>query len=358
MPELSSIQKKYITKIADLKPLLPAVCRFYFDSKINELKPSTLVEYGKDFLLFFTYLCDKENDFIGKHSSELTVNDILSIRQSHIIHFLCSLNSRIKHENDIVYGIDKASYRRICAISSIFAFISDSSGKYYDPTRKFIKQRIKLDRDKDENVLSMEEQKAFFLSVCYGDGLTENAIKKHEKYSLRDTLIFMILLDTGIQVSELVSLNLSDINFQNNTLTLIRNEIEVNIPYSIITSKYMNKYLEIRYYQKEGENAFFLSNQKCRISVRQIERLVKKYAVASIEEKSSLLAPGTFRKTFQKDMINVGADEISIAYMMGIDKGVVENINVDYIHKFVNLIGEKRKIAGVVAYVKLLESTR
>lgn len=55
-----------------------------------------------------------------------------------------------------------------------------------------------------------------------GSSLTERQLASHQKTRYRDTAILMLLLGTGIRVSECVGLDLLDISFKNNGLRVVR----------------------------------------------------------------------------------------------------------------------------------------
>ena len=142
-----------------------------------------------------------------------------------------------------------------------------------------------------------EDLSVFFSTILYGDGLKKGILRHHDKYVLRDMSIFMLLLDTGMLVSELVNLELDDIDIKKRLIHVIRYQKNFYLPYSAATNYFLQEYWMIRIKQvKIDEQGLFLSNQKKRLSIRQIQRSMKKYCGFICDDEKTTVSPGIFRK--------------------------------------------------------------
>ena len=134
---------------------------------------------------------------------------------------------------------------------------------------------IRLDADEVAMLLDHVE-------TC-GNALTGQAKVYYEKTKERDLAILTLLLGTGIRVSECVGLDIQDVDFKNNGITITRkggNQMVVYFGDEV--EKALRAYMEGSRKASSPlpghENALFLSTQKRRMGVQAVENMVKKYA--------------------------------------------------------------------------------
>lgn len=170
------------------------------------------------------------------------------------------------------------------------------------------------------------------------------------KDNLRDKAILELLFSTGMRVSELVWLNIGEINFDRGEIAVLgkgkkvrvvflsENAIESLAQYLIkrtvlkivLGSKYQvsgdseNKKPNTKYQIPNTlyvipdtckKQPLFLSGRGKRVNVRGIERMVQKYAKAAGISKS--VSPHTLRHTFATDLLIAGADIRSVQSLLG-----------------------------------------
>ena len=109
-----------------------------------------------------------------------------------------------------------------------------------------------------------------------------------------------LLLGTGVRVSELVGLNIGDVDFKNNGIRILRKGgNEMIVYFGTEVEQALKDYLEISRTAitlvAGHEEALFLSGQRKRISVDAVEKMVKKYASA-ISVKT--ITPHKLRSTY------------------------------------------------------------
>ena len=137
---------------------------------------------------------------------------------------------------------------------------------------------------------------------------------------LRDLAILTLFLDTGIRVSELVGINIDDIDFSLNGFLVTRkggNQAILYFPDEV--AEVLRDYLKVRLNISplEGhEDALFLSLQRKRISVRAVQVMVKKYATLAAPLKKHL-SPHKLRSTFGTNLYHETGDIYLVADVLG-----------------------------------------
>jgi integrase/recombinase XerC len=133
---------------------------------------------------------------------------------------------------------------------------------------------------------------------------------------MRNKLIIEILYSTGIRLSELKNLKISDVDFNNLTIKVLgkRNKERI-IPFSNNLKLSIEKYLKVKN-QSDSKCIFLLITGKGKqVYEKLIYRVVNKYLnlVSTIEKKS----PHVIRHTFATHMLNHGADLNAIKELLG-----------------------------------------
>ena len=140
---------------------------------------------------------------------------------------------------------------------------------------------------------------------------------------LRDKAILELLFSTGLRVAELVSLDSDDINFERGEISVMGKGKKIRVVFlSDSAMVAIDQYLRNRGFRSKAEEGIqnspdplFSSNRAGRLTVRSIERIVKKYsAKAGITKKVS---PHTLRHSFATDLLIAGADIRSVQSMLG-----------------------------------------
>ena len=153
--------------------------------------------------------------------------------------------------------------------------------------------------------LSLEESLNFLKSI---DG----------PFRERDIAIFVLFLNCGLRLSELVGINLNDINFAKRTLRVIGKGNKERIVFlNDLCISCINAYLQVRPGEVEynDRNALFISKRNRRISNRMVELLSKKYfKAAGIDE--TIYSPHKLRHTAATIMYKEGKVDIRTLQMI------------------------------------------
>lgn len=137
-------------------------------------------------------------------------------------------------------------------------------------------------------------------------------------YALRDYCILMLFLSCGIRISELVSLNVTDI-YEDHLRVLGKGNKERVIYFAEGCREAIDDYLAVRDPEKivpEDKNALFISRDNRRISVRGVQKMVdKKLKQAGLD--SSRYSPHKLRHTAATLMLKNGVDTRALQEVLG-----------------------------------------
>lgn len=152
-----------------------------------------------------------------------------------------------------------------------------------------------------------------------------NSIPTSSAPSIRDRTILEVLFSTGLRVSELVSLNKDQINLETGEFGVIGKGGKARVVFiSKSANEWLKKYMAkrndpwrplfIRYSgPKEKEEG--LTDNKFRLSVRSVERMIEKYRIkAGIPFR---IGPHVLRHSYATDLLSHGADLRSVQEMLG-----------------------------------------
>ena len=172
------------------------------------------------------------------------------------------------------------------------------------------KEIIRLDPDEVATLLELVEN---------GEELTETEKRYHRVTKTRDLALLTLLLGTGIRVSECVGLNLNDVDFKNGGIRIVRKGgYEAVVYFGEEVEDALLDYWDERTHKTAAtghEDALFLSMQNKRISVRAVEKLVKKYAskVTSLKK----ITPHKLRSTYGTNLYRETGDIYLVADVLG-----------------------------------------
>jgi integrase/recombinase XerC len=137
----------------------------------------------------------------------------------------------------------------------------------------------------------------------------------------RDRAIMETLYSTGIRVSELVALNLDDIDFLGEVVHIRgKGKKERICPISSSVLQIIQHYMEFRNKRAQNNNNFdskvlFVNKHGKRLSTRSVRRKMDKYLVMAGLDPS--ISPHTLRHSFATHMLNRGADLRSVQELLG-----------------------------------------
>ncbi|MGZ3711803.1 MAG: tyrosine-type recombinase/integrase, partial [Bdellovibrionota bacterium] len=134
---------------------------------------------------------------------------------------------------------------------------------------------------------------------------------------LRNRAILELLYSTGLRVSELAALDLSDLSAEGTILVLGKGKKERLVVFGTYARKSVDEYLAMRneFKPDEDEVALFVNSRGGRLSVRGIERIV--HDSAMLAGLPNDVSPHTLRHSFASHLLARGADLRVIQELLG-----------------------------------------
>jgi len=274
--------------------------RFFLERLINQQKASnyTIQSYKDTFRIFLKYLNEE-------HSIKADMVKMESINADIIIKFLNYLETQRSNKC-------KTINNRLAAIKSFMEYVSYEAPEYLGVVKKVRAIPFRNTEKKEVCYLTKAEIDTL-LNVCDVSTLEGR----------RDYLMILLLYNTGIRVSEMVSIRKKDIiefdNGQYHLKIMGKGRKERTIPLWKNTSKLLTQYI------KEHK----ISNEDYLLSGRNIEHLTRsgvRYRIdcivkeaiknlPSLQNKS--ITPHVFRHSTAMGLLQSGVDISTIAIWLG-----------------------------------------
>ncbi len=196
----------------------------------------------------------------------------------------------------------------VIALRSFLRFLIKNDFKTLEPSK------IDLPKTESRNLKFLDKDQV--------DRLVTAADTSKEE-GLRDRAIMELLFSTGLRVSELVSLDVDKINFDRREFGVIGKGKRLRLVFiSDRAADWVKRYIDTRkdqfkplFIRYSGRVEEIDSGERMRLTVRSIERIVKKYVQkARIPVNATV---HTLRHSFATDLLHNGADLRSVQEMLG-----------------------------------------
>ena len=188
--------------------------------------------------------------------------------------------------------------------------------------RTFYKYQMRLGRVKSSPVRLIRAPKCSkplptFLKPTEVDQLFDVVNFPNDFMGNQSRTILLTFYHTGIRLSELIGLNVADVNFAHNELKVTGKRRKQRIvPFGSELAEALRQHIELRQQQIVlTPEALFLTRSGRRINKSLIERIVHRYlSVVTTQRKKS---PHVLRHTYATAMLNNGADLEAIKELLG-----------------------------------------
>ena len=132
----------------------------------------------------------------------------------------------------------------------------------------------------------------------------------------RDRMIIMCFYSTGMRLSELVGLDVVDVDMERSVIKVFgKRSKERIVPFGVEMKRELENYLELRSAQRSASEALFLSRGGGRVSHSSVYRMVREKlsGVTSVNKKS----PHVLRHSFATAMLNNDAELGVVKELLG-----------------------------------------
>ena len=304
-------------KLREFLTELPPYVKDYFRAKEPTTSDKTRLSYAYDLRVFFRFLKESNPALKEKSICDISLADLSSLKPVDFEEFEEFLKAYQTADGRLETNSRVGIARKMSCLRSFYEYLCKRQLVPYNPVRMVDMPRVKekaiIQLDPDEVVTLLDHIEN------YGNQLSGVQLYHYNKQKYRDLAIVTLLLGTGVRVSECVGLNISDIDFKNNGIRILRkggNEMVVYFGEEV--EKALKDYLDL---SRNGitplaghEDALFLSGQRKRISVDAVEKMVKKYCSA-VSVKT--ITPHKLRCTYGTALYRETGDIYLVADVLG-----------------------------------------
>ena len=325
----SQVDLKRVEQIRQICRELPEACTDFLRHIAVITGSFTRLAYALDLRTFFGFLHTERVRFSKKDPTEYTDEDLAGVTSRDLIayteylgYYYRDIESASK-DNDAVpaqrllMNHELAIKRKMSSIRSFYDYLFQSERI---PSNVTLLVPLPKIHEKPILRLSSEEVQRMLHQAETADGMNGRQKAYLKNTSKRDVAILMLLLGTGIRVSECVGINMSDVDFAEHAFLVTRkggNQMVLYFPPEV--SDALQAYLEDRKKVETlpgHEDAFFLSLQRRRMTERAIQNLVKKYAKIAAPLKPRI-SPHKLRSTFATNLYQETGDIYLVADVLG-----------------------------------------
>lgn len=246
-------------------------------------KDTTVNSYSEDIYKYLEYMESKN------------ISSALDISYNNLLDYL-------KYLDDNKYEVSSVA-RKIVSIKAFHKYLSENYN-VVDISTKINTPRFYR---KLPNILTIEEV----------DNLLD--IKLDTPFDYRNKAMLELMYSSGLRVSELINLELSDIDLNNNYVRCFgKGSKERIVPVGEYSSKYLSIYInEYRDSMKKSyyTEKIFLNNHGKEMTRQGFFKIIKK--IAKDKDINKNITPHMLRHSFATHLLNNGADLRTIQEMLG-----------------------------------------
>ena len=250
---------------------------------IQNKSPNTVKEYNYDLATFLRFLKIHFNlidkDFLNEHDfnqieyKDISIDTISNVKLNDLHSFLAYLTTNYNSKAT-------TRSRKVSSLRMFFNYLCQKNIIVINPSQN-------LETPKREKRLPK------YLSLDQSKKLLDVSSNEDNRNNERDFAITTLFLNCGMRLSELVEININDINFEDCQMTVIgKGNKERTIYLNKACIKAIKEYLVVRPKDKvkkdskNSDKALFLSERRQRIGKRTVQEIIyKELRLAGIDSK-------------------------------------------------------------------------
>lgn len=252
---------------------------------------------------------------------------IAAVTSSSLEHYIIKLHERYK---------PKTVKRKIASVKAFFHYLEYREVIVQNPFNKILihfREPVILPK-----TIPLPTIELFLTTIYNQEKSAKTAYQKRN--ALRDAAVSELLFATGMRISELCSLKVSDVNLYDGTILIYgkgdkerRIQIGTEAVLHVLT-----KYRDAFHTKTQSCSNFFVNQSGKALSDQSVRRMINKYtALASIDQH---ITPHMFRHTFATSLLEADVDIRYIQEMLG-----HSSINITEIYTHVTVAKQRNILA-------------
>lgn len=222
----------------------------------------TVQEYYQDIALFLRWLYAKREQLSDADIPQIDLRKIeVSMLQAVMV---ADLYDYIRYLRDVRGNTPRSVSRRMSAVRSLFRYLTKTKGLLQnDPCQSLELPMVKRALPR-------------FLTLNESLRVLETVEQESSPEALRDYCIVTLFLNCGFRLSELVGINVGDVDFYERRVRVLGKGSKERIVYlNDACLESISQYLAARENPPEEPRALFLSRNHRRISKRRVQQIVE-----------------------------------------------------------------------------------
>jgi integrase/recombinase XerD len=189
---------------------------------------------------------------------------------------------------------------RIRTMKQLYSFLYNESFISSNPAARLVRQKGKVEKIKPFTEDEIQE-------------LLSQPIKQ-EFVGFRDYTIMLVLLDTGVRLSELINIKVTDVSIDGGKIMVVgKGNKERDVMFQATTKEQLRRYLKIR--GEVHHDYLWVSQDNKPLARKTLQDRLKLYGERARINKR--VSPHTFRHTCAKLYITQGGDIFSLQQLLG-----------------------------------------
>ena len=318
-------------KIDEICAGLPKYVSDYLYYKLNgpaRMQPRTALAYAGDISLFFYFCSVNSTACKGIAIKEIPAETLGLFEVDDIEEYYEWLADYSRDGKTYTNG-SAAQKRKISSLSALYKYLMKKHYLDKNPCTLMDKELLP-----EKPIIAMSDNQQLKFIEAIGtpavDEITKKASERSEKLKdnytyLRDMAIVYVFLGTGMRVSELVGIDMDDLNIEDrNVLIRRKGGKHQTLFFGEEVADALSLYLSdsrpklIPNIESNDYNALFLSLHHKRISVRQVENIIKEIAAAALPKaEAEKISCHKLRSTYGTRLLKASGDIALVAEVLG-----------------------------------------